>query len=129
MIETQGREWHRSGYVAAGHGYKALLLWLLTYLSATANIATGLLHDVGPPAAQATALTIPLLLFAFLHGAVQYRFRDLLVFAIIVVGVSNAFENLSIVTGFPFGRYRYSDKLGPKIFQVPVLIGFVFIAV
>jgi uncharacterized membrane protein len=129
MIKTQRQEWHRIGHVAAWHGHKALLLWLLTCLSAAANIATGLLHDVGPPAGHAAALTILLLLFAFLHGAVQYRFRDLLVFAIIVVGVSNAFENLSIATGFPFGRYRYSDKLGPKIFQVPVLIGLAFIAV
>jgi uncharacterized membrane protein len=126
MMETQGREWHRIGHVAAWHG---LLLWLLTWLSAAANIATGLLHDVGPPVVQATALTIPLLLFAFLHGTVQYRFRDLLVFAIIVVGVSNVFENLSIATGFPFGRYHYNDKLGPKIFQVPVVIGLAFIAV
>jgi uncharacterized membrane protein len=126
MTGTQRREWHRIGLPHGGH--KSLLLWLLTCLSAAANIATGFLHDVGTPAVQATALTIPLLLFAFLHGAAQHRFRDLLVFAIIVVGVSNVFENLSIATGFPFGRYRYSDKLGPKIFQVPVLVSLVFFA-
>jgi putative membrane protein len=37
--------------------------------------------------------------------------------------VSNAFENLSIITGFPFGHYHYSDNLGPKVFLVPSLIG------
>jgi putative membrane protein len=32
------------------------------------------------------------------------------------------FENLSILTGFPFGHYHYSDNLGPKLFLVPLLI-------
>ena len=108
---------------------KNALLWLLTCLSAAGNLATGLFHDIGPPAVQATVLTLPLLLFAFAHGSIQYRFRDVLVFAIICVAVSNAFENLSIVTEFPFGGYYYSEMLGPKIFQVPVLIGPAFFAV
>ena len=108
---------------------KNALLWLLTGLSAAGNLATGLFHDIGPPAVQATVLTLPLLLFAFAHGSIQYRFRDVLVFAIICVVVSNAFENLSIVTEFPFGGYYYSEMLGPKIFQVPVLIGPAFFAV
>jgi putative membrane protein len=108
---------------------KNALLWLLTGLSAAGNLATGLFHDIGPPAVQATVLTLPLLLFAFAHGSIQYRFRDVLVFAIICVAVSNAFENLSIVTEFPFGGYFYSEMQGPKIFQVPVLIGPAFFAV
>ena len=44
-------------------------------------------------------------------------------FLVVCLGVSNAFENLSILTGFPFGWYHYSDALGPKLFLVPVLIG------
>ncbi len=31
-------------------------------------------------------------------------------------------ENLSILTGFPFGHYYYTDALGPKITLVPILI-------
>lgn len=108
---------------------KSALLWLLTGLSAAGNLATGLFHDIGPPAVQATVLTLPLLLFAFVHGSIQYRFRDVLVFAIICVVVSNTFENLSILTELPFGRYHYSEMLGPKIFQVPVLIGPAYFAV
>jgi putative membrane protein len=105
------------------------LLWLLTGLSAAVGIATGLFHDIGPPALQATALTLPLLLFALVHGSVQFRCRDLLMFAAICIAVSNAFENLSVLTGFPFGRYHYTESLGPKLFHVPVLIGPVFFAV
>jgi putative membrane protein len=31
-------------------------------------------------------------------------------------------ENLSILTGFPFGHYYYTDALGPKVTLVPILI-------
>jgi len=31
-------------------------------------------------------------------------------------------ENLSILTGFPFGHYYYTNALGPKITLVPILI-------
>lgn len=61
--------------------------------------------------------------FALLHGSKQYSWRDMLVFSAICLAVSNALENLSIVTGFPFGHYYYSDALGPKLFLVPLLIG------
>jgi putative membrane protein len=37
--------------------------------------------------------------------------------------VSNILENISILTGFPFGHYHYTDALGPKLFLVPLLIG------
>jgi putative membrane protein len=30
---------------------------------------------------------------------------------------------MSILTGFPFGHYYYTDGLGPKLFLVPLLIG------
>jgi len=53
----------------------------------------------------------------------SYRLTDLLIFAAITQVVSNIFENMSVITGFPFGHYYYSDVLGPKIFLVPVLIG------
>jgi putative membrane protein len=58
-----------------------------------------------------------------LHGASTYGCRGILLFLVVCLGVSNAFENLSIMTGFPFGWYHYSDALGPKLFLVPVLIG------
>jgi len=36
---------------------------------------------------------------------------------------SSAFENLGVLTGFPFGRYHFTESLGPKLFQVPLVIG------
>ena len=32
-------------------------------------------------------------------------------------------KNTSILTGFLFGHYHYTDALGPKLFMVPLLIG------
>jgi len=61
--------------------------------------------------------------FALIHGWKQYGWRSILVFAVICLIVSNAFENLSILTGFPFGHYHYSDNFGQKLFLVPLLIG------
>jgi uncharacterized membrane protein len=74
------------------------------------------------PISSALATFVPLI-FLFVHGSLSYRLRDLLVFAAITLVVSNVFENMSVLTGFPFGHYVYTDNLGPKLFLVPVLIG------
>lgn len=41
-------------------------------------------------------------------------------FCAVTLVVSNALENLSILTGFPFGNYHHT--LGLQVFLVPVLI-------
>lgn len=61
--------------------------------------------------------------FVVLHMLTMYRGRDVAAFYVITLVISNAFENLSILTGFPFGHYDYTDALGAKIFFVPVLVG------
>jgi uncharacterized membrane protein len=106
----------------------ARLLWGLAALSAIANIAMGLFPELPPPAAVAAIVTVPLFAFAVAHACATFGVRDAIVFALLCLVVSNAFENLSIVTGFPFGRYHYSDVLGPKLFLVPVLIGPAYVA-
>jgi len=67
------------------------------------------------------------LAFAVVHGARQYRWRGILVFALICVVVGNISENLGVVTGFPFGRYYFAELVGPKLFHVPVLLGLAYI--
>ena len=69
----------------------------------------------------------PPLLFAMIHGARIYRWRGILTFAALCVLVGNAFENLSILTGFPFGRYTFTDRMGPKVLQVPILLGLAYV--
>lgn len=67
--------------------------------------------------------TILLVAFALVHGEARYGVKGIAVFVVVCLAVSNAFENLSILTGFPFGHYHYTDILGPKLFLVPVTIG------
>jgi putative membrane protein len=62
-------------------------------------------------------------IFLAVHGVRTYGVRTTIAFAAITFVVSNAFENLSIATGFPFGNYFYGEALGPKLFDVPLLIG------
>src|ERR1700730_9075960 len=83
----------------------------------------GGLFTVDDVAIDGLLFTVLLVTFALIHGAERYGWSSILVFVIICLVVSNVSENLSIPTGFPFGRYYYSDVLGPKLFLVPVLIG------
>ena len=78
----------------------------------------------------ALGLSIPIALvllvsvaFALIHGVVRYGWRGIAAFIVICLVVSNILENTSILTGFPFGHYHYTDSLGPKLFLVPLLIG------
>jgi Carotenoid biosynthesis protein len=70
----------------------------------------------------ALAIFVPLA-FALLHGAIRYGVGGIIVFLVLCLGVSNIYENMGVLTGFPFGRYHYTDVLGPKLFLVPLLIG------
>ena len=69
-------------------------------------------------------VSIVLLLSAFgvIHACQRYSAKEILVYIAIGFVASNIYENLSILTGFPFGRYHYSDALGIKLFLVPIVI-------
>jgi putative membrane protein len=95
------------------------ILWVLAAAYAVAlvaNIAFGL----GIPIAVVLLISVA---FALIHGAVRYGWTGIFAFVVICLVVSNILENTSILTGFPFGHYHYTDALGPKLFLVPVLIG------
>jgi putative membrane protein len=87
--------------------------------------------EVTPTALPRTAIValdvLSAVAFALVDGARHYRLRGILVFAFICLLVGNAAENLSIATGFPFGHYYFVELMGPKLFQVPVLLGLAYI--
>jgi putative membrane protein len=91
-------------------------LWVLVVLLTVARLAT---------TAFSPSLTIPVVMatavFAFVHGALRYRWSGVLAFLVICLVVSNILENTSILTGFPFGHYHYTS--GPRLFLVPLFIG------
>jgi uncharacterized membrane protein len=98
-------------------------LWGLVAIYTGVILLRGVAPNVLPPLVSVALVTLLPFVFVFVHGSLHYRFRDVFVFAAITLVVSNIFENLSILTGFPFGHYFYTDGLGPKLFLVPILIG------
>src|SRR5260370_10308973 len=99
------------------------LSWTLVAVFTIVTLVWRLVPSALPPLIAIALITLLPFVFAFVHGSVTYRFRDVLVYAAITLVVSNIFENTSILTGFPFGHYYYTDGLGPKLFLVPILIG------
>ena len=99
------------------------LSWILiaayAVLIALAVAAPGL---VSRPAAVGGSAILSAV-FALAHGAARYRVRGILILFALCVVVGNSFETVSILTGFPFGRFHYTDLLGPKLFMVPWVIG------
>jgi putative membrane protein len=69
----------------------------------------------------------PPAVFAWVHGVRVYGWRGMLAFFSLCLVVGNAFENLGVLTGFPFGHYNFTDLMGPKIFAVPVLLGMAYV--
>ena len=75
------------------------------------------------PIGGTAAISVSLLVcIATLHGLGRYSPKQFLIFFVITFVVSNFYEDVSILTGFPFGHYHYTDTLGPKLFLVPLII-------
>lgn len=82
-----------------------------------------------PPGIQFQMNAYILFVFAYVHARQGYGLRKTLIFIFICFLIGYAMENLSVITGFPFGRYYYTDILGPKLFLVPIVIGPAYFAV
>jgi putative membrane protein len=107
----------------AGFGGLNLVSWVLIILYVIDPVLTDAF-----PRALASSLSTPIavllpMAFALIHGAQRYGWSGILVFLVLCLGISNIMENLGVITGFPFGHYHYTDVLGPKLFEVPLLIG------
>ncbi|MGB7846188.1 MAG: carotenoid biosynthesis protein [Candidatus Acidiferrum sp.] len=107
---------------------RALWVCIAAYAGADVSFLLAGLYPGHVPVVVSVALHIfPPLVFALLHGATLYGWRGACMFAGLSVLVGNLFENLSIRTGFPFGRYSFTERMGPKILQVPVLLGLAYV--
>lgn len=78
-----------------------------------------------PAAAQLIALLGVTL--ALVQGTRRYGWGPLLAFFVISYVISFIWENLSVLTGFPFGNYYYT--LTPQLFYVPVIIGVAYFGI
>ncbi|MGC2301386.1 MAG: carotenoid biosynthesis protein [Acidobacteriaceae bacterium] len=72
---------------------------------------------------------LPPAIFAFIHGRRLYGTRGILIFMGLCLGVGSFFESVSLRTGFPFGHYFFTGVMGPKILQLPILLGLAYVGV
>jgi uncharacterized membrane protein len=112
--------------VAANLTRSGLLFWLLLALYAVSRILQ-VFHGKISMLPVVALHVLPPVVFAFIHGARTYRLRGVFTFVAICVVIGNIFENMSILTGFPFGHYYFTDLMGPKIFHVPVFLGLAYV--
>lgn len=102
----------------------ALVALLLVYaFSRVLQIFTGQV----PMVAIVALHVLPAAAFAWIHGALLYRLRGILAFFVICFVVGNVAENIGVRTGLPFGRYYFTDLMGPKLLVVPILLGLAYI--
>src|SRR5260370_5447435 len=95
------------------------LLWVLVIIT----VVLTLVNAVFPNHIPVPILYWLPIAFALLHGAQRYQWGGIIIFLVMCLVVSNLLENISIVTGFPFGHYYYTSLLGPRLFLVPLVIG------
>lgn len=97
------------------------LNWILV-IAYLLYVITKALTDV-IPSTLSMVLNIGILMsIAIFHGVSRYSFKQFLNFFLIVFIISSAYENISVLTGFPFGNYHHADSLGPKLFLIPIII-------
>ena len=98
-----------------------MLLWAFIALYLLMGAAR-LLHNADLQRLTPFMSVAILMGFALVHGTRRYGWRHFLVFFMLTFVISWSYETSSILTGFPFGHYVYTDKLGPKLWLVPLLI-------
>jgi len=98
-----------------------ILLWGFIVLYVLMGVAR-LLHNTDLQRLTPFISVAILMGFAIVHGVRRYGWMHFVVFFILTFVISWSYETSSILTGFPFGHYVYTDKFGPKLWLVPLLI-------
>jgi uncharacterized membrane protein len=98
-----------------------IITWLLIIGYFGWTLIDNFFHPLSIPVASAL-ITLFLVCIATVHGLHHYSMKQYIMFFVITFIVSNIYENMSILTGFPFGHYHYTELLGPKLFLVPLLV-------
>lgn len=97
------------------------LTWILVFIYLCFTVVRTFTEIISPTLGMILNMTI-LVAITLAHARAQYGLKILGVFFVIVFVISNAYENLSVLTGFPFGYYNHADSLGPKLFLIPIII-------
>ena len=103
------------------------ILWIATTLLVILLLTRTLISAGVGGAVLLLVQTVLLTVFTLLHGSRRCGWRAILVYYAVTLLVSNILENVSVLSGFPFGNYHYTT--GPQLFRVPLAIGPFYAAV
>lgn len=108
--------------------WQSVLIWLALAFYIQARICQ-LYADRLPSIFIVLLHVVPPAVFAAVHGSILYRRGGMLAFAAICLGVGGLSESLSLRTGIPFGHYYFTSVMGPKIFDLPVLLVLAYLGI
>lgn len=108
-------------------GYFNKLRWFLIVIFFLCNILIVFSYsNTNLLAFDSFLVTAIIFIAVFLLARERYGLKGTLLFFLIASGVSLFFENMSVMTGFPYGLYNYSPTLG--VLNVPLIIIFEYFA-
>jgi len=74
------------------------------------------------PADSVRSITAATMVFSLVHGTRWLGGRATSLFFLLSTAVSWTLEQVGVKTGLVYGRYHYTDFLGPRVGEVPVII-------
>ncbi|WP_104182320.1 carotenoid biosynthesis protein [Arthrobacter sp. B0490] len=99
----------------------------LGWIAVAGAAAAAIIIPLAGLLAAAQAVSLCALALAVVQGPRRYGWKLFLAFFATCFVISNFWENLSIITGFPFGNYYYT--LMPQLFYVPVIVGVIYFGI
>lgn len=109
------------------HGRSATLLKAIILLFTVAAVLPYIPNHLPSTVMVGFQIIIPVL-FALVHGWETYGWRGISAFVAICLVIGNVIENIGVATGYPFGKYYFTAVMGPKVFYVPITMGFAYVA-
>jgi uncharacterized membrane protein len=115
-----------AGFVGRNNDKSAIfmVMWILVSVSFLSMLTSILVPDTSSTLIYHLTFLSNLCLFftALIHCIKFYGIKNTIALFILSWVISNFFETLSIAVGFPFGNYHYTDSLGVKFLNVPIII-------
>ena len=108
--------------------WQAIVLWTALFLYALGRILQ-LYPEKFPILLIVFLQVVAPAVFALVHGCILYRVRGMLAFCAFCLGIGAMSESLSLRTGFPFGHYYFTDLMGPKVLQAPILLVLAYLGI
>lgn len=108
--------------------FQTALLWFTVLLYAVGRLCQ--LYADKLPALGIVALhVVPPAVFALVHGRILYRLKGIVIFGACCLGIGALAEIISLRTGIPFGHYHFTEVMGPKVCDVPLLLALAYLGI